>query len=455
MGEKYSGVASVYELGPKPSVELLRAFYEQLVEPVYPARFPPGFSLAPLDWHLTPEIVHRAPVTINGRLVRPIGTMDVEFLSDELVAGARAGLVNLETHYPCGMKCPGCFSEDATYVDANRFLRWRDVFEIVDDAIEIGLKSLKFLGPGELLENPDLFDILDAAEKRNVPLSIFTKGAELGDDTLAQLIYGKIGITSSFELVKRLNEYDCVRILLGFNSFDPHRQDLMVGSHGVTGHYETHRGVFTKRGVTKYTDKRNKALINLIRAGFNSPERGQRLSLITAPVHLDQIDELPEMYIWAARRNIPLVIAPTMESGPKAKGLMRYNERKDPYHVRLKELFLAVYKRAISEGVIDTETLREQSVSAYMGTAPCNQVANGLYLRLNGQVQMCPGTFDTDTIFGNVHDTSIQDIWHRSPSSQLSLVENNWCQAKTHGMPLWIQREVLAEICGGSIEQNT
>lgn len=426
--------------------EELSRYYDRLVSPVFEDRFPAGFKLEPADWHLSREIVERRDVYHQDRYVRPIGTMDVEFLSDRIIEQAKVGELNLSRQYPCGLKCPGCFSEDATYADPSQFLNWREVFDVVDDAKQIGLASLKFLGPGELFQNPDLFKILDAAEERDLPLSIFTKGAELGDDELADYIYGDQGIHTATELVKRISGYSCVRILLGFNSFDPIKQDIMVGSNGITGHYRFREGAFVKRGVEKYTIKRNRALVNLVTAGFNTPTTGQRLSLIAAPVGLDQVDEIPAMYIWAARRNIPLVIAPTMESGPKAIGLMRSDMKRDPNHLKLKEMYLAVYTCAIREGIKTIADIECEGISAYMGTAACNQVANGVFLRLNGQVQMCPGTVTDPTVFGNIRHESLVDIWRNCSSYQLGRLSNNWCKAKINGLPNWLSIEVLSEL---------
>lgn len=439
--------SNIYELAqPRTSLVELRAFYEQLVPPIYPNQFPAEFRLAPSDWYLPNDVTHRPHVNFLGKSIRPLGTLDVEFLADNIIQEARTNKISLSKRYPCGMKCPGCFSEDDTYDDADTFLTWHRVFEVIDDAREIGLRSIKFLGPGEIFQNPNLFDILDAAEKRSLPISIFTKGAELGDDTLASYIYGHLGIGTARDLVKRLSQYSCVRFLLGFNSFDPHRQDLMVGSHGVTGSYRINNGVFVKRGVSQYTDKRNQALVNLVAAGFNRPETGQRLSLIAAPVALDQSDEIPEMYVWAARRNIPLVIAPTMESGPKAIGLMNFNRKIDPSHDQLIDLFVAVYSKAIAEGITNLQRLQSEGISAYIGTAPCNQVSNGLYLRLNGQIQKCPGASDSTSLFGNIHTESIIQIWQKSSNYFDKNAENNWCRAKMLGMPLWLQSEVLSRL---------
>jgi MoaA/NifB/PqqE/SkfB family radical SAM enzyme len=440
----------------------LKEFYDDLVPPVFPGRFPASFRLVPADWYLRPDVVHRPAIRYRGDWIRPIGTLDVEMISDELLSQAKSGVVSLSKRYPCGLKCPGCFSEDNTYADGSRLLSWREVYQVIDQAREIGLRSVKFLGPGELVQNPDLFEILDAAEERHLPISVFTKGVELGDDELAAYVHGRNGIRSSTELVDRLASYKCLRILLGFNSFDPIRQDKMVGSSGVTGHYQVSNGIFLKRGVERYTEKRNRALVNLVRYGFSSEINCQRLSLIAAPVGLDQIDEIPEMYVWAARRNIPLVIAPTMESGPKSVGLMKYNKKSDPAHEKLRALFVRLYSRALEEGVLDAATVKREGISAYMGTAPCNQIANGLYLRLNGSVQICPGAFDEASIFGNIHEKSFVDIWRGSANYQLGALENNWCKAKKNGMPPSLQEDVLmalavseiAKLCAGSFEEH-
>ncbi len=323
---------------------------------------------------------------------------------------------------------------------------WQDVIKVVDEAKSIGLTSLKFLGPGELFQNPDLFDILNALKERNMPISIFTKGAELGSDSLAQKNYSHLGINTAKELVERVAGYENVRILLGFNSFFPDRQDRMVGSFSATADYKLLDGAIVQRGVSNYTEKRNQALVNLVGAGFNDPKRGQRLSLIAAPVGLDQIDEIPIMYTWAARRNIPLIIAPTMESGPKSVGLSEYNKKMDPNNEKLADMMVEVYSRAIDDRILTLEQIKQQRVSAYMGTSPCNQVANGLFMRLNGRIQTCPGRSDSSAIFGNVHEEPIAKIWVNSSNYKLGPLTNNWCTAKTTGMPPTIQRKVTERL---------
>ncbi|MAF35620.1 hypothetical protein CL622_00700 [archaeon] len=425
-------------------VNQLIAHYDRLIEPIYEkGQFPKDFTLRPLDWSLTPDVVHRES---DSSGVRPLSTFDVEFLDNEIVTLAKKGVVDLAKHYPCIHKCKGCFSQEDIYGDVDNLMYWEDVMGQIDQACDIGLSSVKFLGPGELFQNRDLFDILDALSERNMPISIFTKGAEMGDDALAEYIYGDQHIHTAQDLVDRVAEYGNVRILLGFNSLDPKRQDLAIGASKENIEPRIKNGIYQRLGIFDYTNKRNQALVNLVQAGFNDPERGQRLSLIAGPIRLYQIDEIASAYLWAAQRNIPLVIAPTMESGPRAVALSKNDQREDPEHKMLVDMMVSVYSTAIDSGILTLDTITNEGISGYMGTSPCNQVANGLFMRLNGQIQMCAGKSDRDAIYGNVHNTSLVDIWKNSPNYAMGALENNWCVAKTSSMPIFIQDRILTTL---------
>lgn len=421
-------------------------YYNALIPAIYTGAFPSGFSLTPTGWALPEDIVNRPDVrvTFDGQSqnIRPIATMDVEFLDNRMVQAAREGKLDLVQNYPCGHNCPGCFSEANIFGDTTRLMTWQEVFDVIDDARGFGLTSIKFLGPGELFNNRDLFDILDACEERGLEINIFTKGAELGDDALARRYYEEAGISSAKELVERLKDYSTLRLLLGFNSFDAERQNKMIGSFGRATNYAVEGLAFTNRGVVNYTAMRDKALKNLVDAGFNAPESEQRLSLIATPLDVNQIDEIAEMYVWAAERNIPLITAPTMESGDKAQNMMRSNEKRDPVHEQVIGMYTKIYQRALERGILDKAQIKAQGISSYPGTAPCNQVANGLFLRLNGQVQMCPGRSSSDAVYGNIHDDPLAKIWVRSFNYGLGAKMNNWCPAKTTGMPASIVPEI-------------
>ena len=72
-------------------------------------------------------------------------TLDLEFLSNQIIEKAKRGEVNLVNNYPCGLKCPGCFSQEGVYGDINNLMTWQEMIKVVDDAREIGLESTKCL----------------------------------------------------------------------------------------------------------------------------------------------------------------------------------------------------------------------------------------------------------------------------------------------------------------------
>ncbi len=441
----------------RETLEERHSYYQNLIPVLYPQSFPRNFKLMPLDWIVSSDDITRPQIKLllkNAEMqIRPLSTLDIEILSNDIVLKARNNKVDLVKNYPCGLKCPGCFSEESIFGESQKLLLFEEVISVIDVAISIGLKSVKFLGPGELFQNPDLFNILDEFESRKLPISIFTKGAELGDNELAIKNYGHLGINSAKELVNKISNYSCVRILLGFNSFFSNRQDSMVGSNSLSTSYSNLNGIFENRGISKYTEKRDQALVNLVEAGFNDPLKGQRLTLVMAPILKNQIDEVAIIFEWAARRNIPLIITPTMESGPKSLKLAHKHQNTDPNNNWLKEVYRLVYEAAFKMNITDLKELKKKGLSAYIGTEGCNQVANGLMIRLNGQVKICPGSSKSSHIYGSLYNEKnileperLIEIWKNSSNYRLGPIENNWCPAKTSMLPFQLQDEVFNEL---------
>ena len=55
-------------------------------------------------------------------------------------------------------------------------MKTEEVFTMLLEAKKLGLKMVKFLGPGELLNNPRIFEILEFFKDNNIRIGIFTKG---------------------------------------------------------------------------------------------------------------------------------------------------------------------------------------------------------------------------------------------------------------------------------------
>ena len=321
----------------------------------------------------------------------------------------------------CTQRCPHCFNqEDDFYVSkilkGQKLMRWSQTREMIKEAKRFGLESVKFLGIGEIFKNPNLFEILNDLKSENIRIGIFTKGTALGDDDTAKSC-GYAGISTAEDLVQRISEYENVSILLGANSFNPEFQDAMVGC-GKDG------------GVLSYTQKRDRALKLLVKYGFNSPEHGKRLALIAAPLTPKVSDETIEMYEWGMRRNIPAITIPTMVSGKGTNELEwllsqfesvealigRYDpdmvmSREQRYLEWLVDFYTDIYLRALQMGIIDMDTIKREGISGYAGTAKCQQKQNGMYIRLPGTAQECPGRCVGAEILEDIKNQSLLTTW--------------------------------------------
>lgn len=242
-------------------------------------------------------------VIIGGKRVKKLLTLDINIPDVNF-----AGLVNdsplgelaekvFRKNYPCIHACPGCFNEATV---KNQIMSYDEVMDVVDQAISLGLESIKFLGPGELLINPDLFKILDAFEERNIVVGIFTKGALMGSDVLSQMYHGM----DSQTFVERLTSYDNVTFLIGARSFNPVIENKYVPTKN-----------HAMRGLFDYHASRNLAIERLCDAGMNSDLDKQRLAVILSPVGHETIDGVFEMFKWSVERNIVPFVTVSMVSG--------------------------------------------------------------------------------------------------------------------------------------------
>ncbi len=386
--------------------------------------------------------------------IKRLRTLDIEIAPDEVIDEMNAlaeekdaSSLDLQLKFgrlyrkTCTQRCPHCFNqEDDFYVSKiisdQKLMRWAETNEVIQKAKKLGLESVKFLGIGEFFKNPRLFHILDELQGEGIKAGIFTKGSALGDDLIARNC-GYDGINNAEDLVKRLAGYDNVSVLLGANSFNPQLQDEMVGCGQDS------------QCVKDYTIARNKALQLLVKYRFNDPSKGKRLALIAAPVTPQASDETVEMYEWGMRRNIPVITIPTMVSG-KGKNELEWLlnqfetdsnlvDRFDPkremtrekrYTEWLTDFYTDVYSKAIDMGITTIEKINLDGISGYAGTAQCQQKQNGMYLRLPGTVQECPGRCVGAEITGDIRKTGLLSTWIGSRNYDRKKDCNSLCAVK-------------------------
>jgi MoaA/NifB/PqqE/SkfB family radical SAM enzyme len=318
--------------------------------------------------------------------------------------------IDIDFGVKCSLGCPHCFQSNQLPYKFKKMLTWDETIHVIDQAKELGLKYVKILGAGEPFENTKFLDFLIELDKRNIHTAIFTKGHVIGSDDLVKQYFGERGINKSEELIDLLYKLK-TSILLGFNSFDEEIQNTSVG-------------VGRRHMLSNYVELRDRALLLLTERGFNKfqPNVPTRLSLVVAPFKPENVDGVFDIYKWGNLRNIYVAACPTTSSGNGHKELSR-EERKDfkAYMKKVKQTYIDIYEWALKTGAIKKDDFIRHGVSLYPGGHPCNQVAGGFYIKLDGTVYICPGN-DTEKFFisNDVINTPLKEIWKNSPNHKLA-----------------------------------
>jgi MoaA/NifB/PqqE/SkfB family radical SAM enzyme len=410
------------------------------VAPVFTGSYPKGYRPWPKGWSFP---VERMRETLEDGTLKML-TMDICISEDGYVKRVNEGIQDVqeslrekvltrraEEKYDCEIGCQHCF--ECKTMTENPLMTTQEVFEMLLEAKKLGLEAVKFLGPGELLHNPKLFEILDFLRTNNIHIGIFTKGLVLGSDEYAQKFFG---ITAK-ELCAKIAEYENITILLSLTSAD----------------YETENARINSGKVPDLFNIRNKGFENMASMGMNADPENQRLTLLCTPVLKDNIDEALAIYKWAIERNIPVVLAPTMVSG---KG-MDMAEVKDSNfkEEQLTELYVKIYTWLIRERIMTVGQIEEEGVAPYPGFA-CNQFISGMMIRKDGRVQACPGNESEKFVYGkNIRSEDMKTAWKRSLGYKLrcklifegELTLTQPCYAKSEGIKT-PEGELVKKGCG-------
>jgi len=209
------------------------------------------------------------------------------FFSKEEIESNKGKLLMMDIDFGryCSLSCPTCFRKSNVVDEGFRGdLTYDELLKVIDDAKKVGLQSIKICGAGEPTQNTRFFQFIRDLTDREINVAIFTKGQVLGDDEETKRFNRIYGITSAQRLCRELAKYDNVSVMLSFQSFDTEKQDQIVGRKG-------------------HTLIRNRALENLVNAGFNE-SNPSRLALINAPITQLTYDEAFDIYISMQEKGI-------------------------------------------------------------------------------------------------------------------------------------------------------
>lgn len=358
-----------------------------------------------------PKIIPNIPEVFTNKFPREYQNIlpYFGFFSREEIEKNKGKLLMLDIDFGryCSLNCPGCFRksnvvDDIQYGD----LTYDEIVEIINEAIPMGLQTIKICGAGEPTQNNNFLQFIRDMTKKNIGVAVFTKGQALGSDEEAVKFNKTSGINSAQELCEELFNLK-VSFMLSFQSFDTEKQDRLVGN--IEGHALV----------------RNQALINLVNAGFNKTNP-TRLALELGPIVKENYDEIFDLYVFARRRNIYLIPNFLMVSGKQIN--KEFLKKYDLSEKQKYDLFMRIYSWNIENGLQTIEQIKEEGISCMPGIHPCNQVACGLYITAKGNVVGCPGFTEVE---GNIRKESIKDIWEKSKNkNQRAGIFNCKCPPK-------------------------
>jgi len=326
----------------------------------------------------------------------------------------------------CSLHCPGCFRRENEVDDtAESDLSYAELIEVVDQARGLGLQSIKICGAGEPTEHHRFLQFVREMTARGVGVACFTKGQVLGSDQKTKQFNQRYGITTTKQLCEELAQLK-VSFLLSFQSFTHKTQNQLVGQPG-------------------HTVVRNRALANLVAAGFNYP-LPTRLALEVGPITRTNYEEVPEIYVWGRERNMFVIPNFLMVSGKQID--RPFLAKHDLTEQEKIDLFVRIYSWNIRHGLQTLEQIEKEGISCMPGIHPCNQIACGLYITANGNVVGCPGFGGIEDIQGNVKQESLSEIWRKSQGRREWAGRFNCLCPPKDGItiPQGIYEKVLAEL---------
>ncbi|MCK5023025.1 MAG: radical SAM protein [Candidatus Aenigmarchaeota archaeon] len=308
---------------------------------------PAGLINGIRGWYYDPETVEEA--NREGRLL----TLDYEFGS------------------ACKLRCIYCYRTEDSRDEDHLLLPFDEWKRVVDDAKDLGVKSMKLIGGGEITEEKRFLEAMEYIANNDIIIVLFTAGTVLGDEKLCRSIHG----ISRQEFAQRL--YDMgMSIFLKVDSFDDALQDKIAGKKG-------------------FARQRGSALELLLNMDFNA-HNPTRLGL-EVNVSRHNLHEILDIYRMRIQYNMYEDVVISMPCDAYFR-----NTNYDISLEEKKELYRQIYHFNAEHDIpVD-------NVSPFMGGLVCTQLGNGLYVTCRGDVFHCPGAFEH---LGNVRKESLREIW--------------------------------------------
>ena len=270
------------------------------------------------------------------------------------------GLLSLELELSraCNLRCIYCYASSGQPLENE--LSLDEIFDVIDQAVDMGARKIIVLGGGEPLIYPHIFDVIDYILAKKIVVDLFTNGTYIDEHTARELYSRKVAIS------------------LKMNSRTAEVQDILAGKQGTFAAID--------RGLTA-----------LKSAGY--PDKDHTLGIETI-VCRQNLEEIPDLWRWARRQCIiPYVEMMTLQ------GRASENSSLEVSNKEVQALFEELAKIDLKEFGRKWEPLPPLAASR------CARHEYSCTVTSVGDVNPCPGV---SIAIGNIRKQSLKDMLHTS-----------------------------------------
>ncbi len=276
----------------------------------------------------------------------------------------------------CPWNCDFCFSEDPKHPTKRRLageMSLTDRLQLIDNAADLGARTINWVGAGEPTIDPDFWAILDRIVARGMVPIVYTEGTlRLSKPQFSKRLFA-LGAT----------------VVLKVNSLTNHayQNQIVAGSSQIKGR------------AADYCSRRNRVIDLLLEIGF-ADSTPPRLAFDTIVTN-QNLQEVTDIHRYARRNNIFVLLVNYLPSGRSVNAPGDSISQKQT--------------QKVFEGI---ETIDRQEFGfthradfPYAGGVPCTIRGLGLFTKITGEVFDCPGQLIP---LGNLKSEPLAAIWAKA-----------------------------------------
>ncbi|WP_019555402.1 radical SAM protein [Propionispira raffinosivorans] len=271
--------------------------------------------------------------------------------------------IDLELSKACNLKCVYCYAESG--IKKEHELNLTEIFSVIDQAVELGVKRIVIIGGGEPLIYPDYWKVVHKINECKIPSITITNGTCITADTAKRLYDEKQDIA------------------LKWNSFNNTLQDELAGNISGTG------------------EKIKQALKFLVDAGYSSKKKNTPQLALQTVICKKNYNEIEQIYHFCRENNfIPFIEILAIQ------GYATTHEKDlavTPHECKI--LFEKLHEYDLKHWGYDWPI-----IPPVIGQS-CLRMYYSAYLTADGEVQPCGGVTISG---GNIRTTLLKEIIHQS-----------------------------------------